>query len=472
MIARGPRSRHVAGTPRSWFVWLWKRRAVTHPRLARQMERSLTDSPPDRLATDQPPEAESSSGKPRPGDLSSGFSKVSSVARAAEKARALRFVLLIGVVSLFADLTYEGSRSITGPYLAVLGASAAVVGVVAGGGELLGYGLRLVSGRVSDAMGTYWPITIAGYVIQMAAVPTLALAGSWEAAAFLIVLERIGKAMRNPPRDAMLAHATREIGRGWGFGVHEALDQFGALIGPLVVAGVLAARGEYQVAFAILLVPAILTLATLAVARATYPHPTDLAARPADVRTTGLPRIFWLYLAGAALVAAGFADFSLMAFHFQRTGMVSPDWIPVFYAVAMGASGLGSLVFGRLFDRRGIAILVPLTATTLFFAPLAFFGTAWVAMVGIVLWGVGMGVHESIMAAAVANMVPPSRIASAYGLFNLGYGVAWFAGSAAMGVLYDLWLPGLVALSVVLELAAIPLLVTVQRAFAESPPVR
>src|SRR5437764_6155531 len=155
------------------------------------------------------------------------------------KATALKFVLLIGVMSFFADFTYEGSRSIIGPYLAMLGASAAAVGIVTGFGELLGYGLRLVSWRLSDQTGKYWPITIFGYIIQMLAVPLLALAGSWQVAALLIILERIGKATRNPPRDVMLSHAAKEMGYGWAFGVHEALDQSGALFGPLVVAAVL-----------------------------------------------------------------------------------------------------------------------------------------------------------------------------------------------------------------------------------------
>src|SRR6266516_2223879 len=188
------------------------------------------------------------------------------------KARALQFVLLIGVMSFFADFTYEGSRSILGPYLAVLGASAAVVGIVSGFGELLGYSLRLVSGRLSDRTGQYWPITIFGYIIQMLAVPLLALAGSWPVAALLIILERIGKATRNPPRDVMLSHAGKQMGGyGWAFGVHEALDQSGALFGPLAVAGVLALRGQYQIAFALLLIPALVTLTILLVARLTYP---------------------------------------------------------------------------------------------------------------------------------------------------------------------------------------------------------
>jgi predicted MFS family arabinose efflux permease len=375
----------------------------------------------------------------------------------------MRLVLLFGVVSLFADMTYEGGRSVVGPYLAILGASATAVGVVAGGGELLGYALRLVSGRLADSTRAYWPITVAGYVVQMAAVPALALAGSWQMAATLIVLERVGKAVRNPPRDAMLAHAGSEMGRGWAFGIHEAMDQVGAMAGPLVAAAVLALRGDYRVAFALLAVPALLTLATLGFARISYPDPTGAASRPVDTRAAGLPGAFWIYVLGAGLVAAGFADFSLMAFHFQKADTVSPALVPIYYAGAMGASGLGSLVFGRLFDRRGIVVLVPLTAGAALFAPLAFLGSAGPAFAGVVLWGVGMGVHDSVMAAAVAGMVPSARIASAYGLFNLLYGVAWFVGSALMGVLYDVSVPALVIFSVVIELAAIPVFLRLRR---------
>src|SRR5579885_3038669 len=204
---------------------------------------------------------------------------------------ALRFVLLIGIMSFFADFTYEGSRSIIGPYLAVLGASAAAVGIITGFGELLGYGLRLVSGRLSDQTGKFWPITIFGYIIQMASVPLLALAGNWPVAALLIIIERVGKATRNPPRDVMLSHAAKELGYGWAFGVHEALDQSGALVGPLAVAGVLALHGQYPLAFAMLAIPALLTLSILAVARITYPRPGELESHPPDVQTTGLPRI-------------------------------------------------------------------------------------------------------------------------------------------------------------------------------------
>ena len=381
------------------------------------------------------------------------------------KATALKFVLLIGVMSFFADFTYEGSRSIIGPYLAVLGASAAAVGIIAGFGELLGYGLRLFSGRLSDQTGKYWPITIVGYVVQMSSVPLLALAGNWPVAALLIILERVGKAMRNPPRDVMLSHAAREMGYGWAFGVHEALDQSGALFGPLVVAAVLALRGEYQIAFAVLLIPALVTLSILIVARLTYPRPHEMDATPPDVKAGGLPRVFWVYLVGAVLVAAGFADFPLIAYHFAQASTVSSTLIPVFYAVAMGMGGIGSLVFGRLFDRVGIAVLVPLTLLSALFAPLVFLGGFWAALVGVALWGLGMGVHESIILAAVALMVPVQRRASAFGLFTAGYGVFWFLGSAALGILYGVSLPALIAFSLVAELAAIPLFFVVRGQF-------
>ena len=379
------------------------------------------------------------------------------------KTAAFRFVLMIGIVSLFADCTYEGSRSIVGPYLAKLGASGTIVGVVAGFGELLGYGLRLVSGRLAEKTGKFWSITIFGYVIQMLSVPMLALAGSWQVAALLVIVERIGKATRNPPRDVMLSHAGDVIGHGWVFGLHEALDQSGALIGPLAIAAVLAHQGNYKTAFAMLLVPALMTLALLLVARWVYPQPGGVEAQTSDLHAENLPRTFWIYLIGAALVAAGFPDFSLMSFHFEKANVLPATWVPIFYAIAMGTSGLGSLIFGALFDRFGIAVLIPLTLITAGFVPLVFLGGFWTALIGCALWGLGMGVHESLIPAAVAAMVPPLRRPSAYGIFTAAYGVSWFIGSAMIGVLYDISLHALIVFSIVAELAAIPFFLCVKR---------
>ena len=378
--------------------------------------------------------------------------------------RALKFVLLIGVMSFFADFVYEGSRGIIGPYLALLGASAFTVAVVTGFGEFVGYAWRLVSGSLSDKTGQFWPITICGYIIQMASVPLLALVGSWQMAAVLIILERFGRATRNPPRDVMLSYAAQEMGGyGLAFGMHEALDQFGALFGPLAAAGILAWRGDYRLAFAILLIPALIMVSLLAFARLTYPHPEDMNDIPSNLEAKGLPYAFWLYLVGAMFVAIGFADFPFMAYHLEKMSIVSTSMIPIFYAVAMGMSGLGSLLFGRLFDSVGIIILVPLTIISALFAPLVFLGSFWPALIGIAIWGMGMGVHESIIPAAVALMVPIQRRASAYGLFTASYGIFWFLGSAVIGSLYSLSLPLLITFCLVTEFASLPLFLLVKQ---------
>jgi MFS family permease len=384
--------------------------------------------------------------------------------RIAQASPALKFVLLVGVMSFFADFTYEGSRSIIGPYLGTLGAGALAIATINGVGEFLGYGLRLFSGRGADRTGRYWPITIGGYVLQMSVVPLLALAGSWQVAALLIIAERVGKATRNPPRDAMLSHAAKEMGYGWGFGVHEALDQFGAMFGPLLVALILAVtHHDYKIAFASLAVPGAITLTLVLVARVFYPRPHELSAGPAEVTTSGLPRVFWIYLGGAALVAAGFADFPVIAYHFQHAGTVSAALVPVFYAVAMAMSGIGSLIFGRLFDRAGIGVLIPLIVVAAAYAPLAFLGGFWASLVGVSLWGLGMGVHESIIPAAVAPMVSPDRRASAYGLFTGVYGTAWMLGSIVIGALFSVSLAAVAIFAVAVQLAAIPLILIVRR---------
>ena len=377
---------------------------------------------------------------------------------------ALRFVMVIGILSLFADFTYEGARSVLGPYFALLGATATIIGFVSGAGELLGYGLRLVSGRLADDTRQFWPIIIVGYVLQMSVVPLLALTTRWEWAALLVILERVGKAIRNPPRDVLLSHAAKQAGGfGLAFGIHEALDQFGAMLGPLAVAAVLGWKGSYHLAFAALAIPAAINLALVLLARVLYPQPhMDVVSNRLDAERR-LPGHFWIYLAGAGLVAVGFADYPLLAYQFSRSGSVPKDWIPLFYAIAMGVSGTGALVLGRLFDRYGFRLLIGLTIATLLYAPLALMGGFWTALVGTALWGLGMGVHEALIPAAVAPMVPESRRASAFGLFTAAYGMAWFAGSAVIGVLIDRSLTTAVIFCVVSEIAALPLLVATAR---------
>jgi MFS family permease len=378
--------------------------------------------------------------------------------------RAWRFIILLGIISLFSDMTYEGARSISGPFLGELQASAVVVGVVAGLGEFLGYALRLGSGYLTERTGKYWPLTMWGYGLNLLAVPLLALVGSWPLAAVLLVTERLGKGIRTPARDAMLSHATSKVGRGWGFAFHNAMDQAGAVAGPLLIAAILAFHGTYRAGFALLVMPALLALLVLGWAARLYPQPHHLeAAGPQLPASRDLNRTFWYYAAGAAILAAGYADFPLIAYHFYRDATFAPDRIPVLYALAMGVDALGSLALGRLFDRRGLSLLVIVPLLSAFFAPLVFLGGRGAALGGMVLWGLGMGAQGSIMRAALAEMVPPTRRASAYGLFQTIFGLFWFLGSALMGVLYETSLQALVVFSVAAQLLALPFFLAVWR---------
>src|ERR1043166_4982590 len=271
--------------------------------------------------------------------------------RSATAKLAFKFVLTIGIVNLFADLTYEGARSIMGPFLESLGASAVAVGFIAGGGELLGYTIRALAGYVADKTHKYWIVVLAGYVINMLAVPALALAGNWPMAAALMIAERTGRGIRKPAVDALISYAGKSIGRGWVFGLNEGLDQAGATFGPLIVALVLYVNGGYRTGFGVLLISSLLCLTTLVIARMWYPRPHELEEKSAELlETKGFSKAFWVYVAGGALIAAGFADFSLVSFHFKKAPNISDTEVALFYALAMGASAITNLVFGKLFD--------------------------------------------------------------------------------------------------------------------------
>ncbi len=381
-----------------------------------------------------------------------------------DKKSGLAFIVAIGIVSLFADMAYEGMRGISGPYLALLGASGTAVGVIAGTGELFGYVLRLASGRLAERTGAYWAFALAGYVVQMAAVPAMALSGAWWAAAALIIIERTGKALRNPAANTMMAKAGEHIGQGWAFGLHEALDQAGALAGPLITALVLAHHGQYQSAFLWLGVPAVLTIISVVTVALRFPYAGKLAHKPAEEKSANLSRAFWLYATSAALVAFGFADWPLIAFHFAEAHIVAPATIPLLYAAAMGASGISALVFGNLFDARGFVILVPALLIAAFVPPLVFLGGPALAIIGSCLWGLALGFENSVLTAGIARLVPDHARARAYGIFSALFGIAWFLGSALLGALYDVSFTWLVGVAVAAEFAAIVPLIAAMRA--------
>ena len=382
----------------------------------------------------------------------------------------LRFVLIFGLVSGLGDVVYEGARSMTGPFLASFGAGAALVGLITGAGEAVALVLRLPFGMLSDRTRRPWPITIAGYAITMVAAPLLAVAWSLWPAAVLTVLERFGKAVRTPARDTMLAQAASvKLGRGRAFAIHEALDQSGALVGPLAVAAAIAVFGSIRAGFAVLAVPAVAALAVLVFLRRLVPVPAAFEGQSELEPDSGLgsgaplPRRFWSYAGYTAINMAGFATWAVLAFHLQRRGVVSTSAIPVMYALAMGAAGVSALASGVVYDRLGLRGLVVVPLLTAVVPFLSFSTSAVIAWIGAAAWGVSLGVHESTMRAAVADLVPARRRGAGYGLFTAIYGLAWLVGSTAVGACYGRSVATaevyVVATQVLALLAFIPLLV-------------
>jgi len=382
-----------------------------------------------------------------------------------QKKEAFQFIILLGVVSLFGDITYEGARSITGPYLNLLGAGAIAIGLVAGLGEFVGYALRLISGYLADRTEGYWPLTILGYGLILS-IPILAFVENWQLAAMLIILERMGKAIRSPARDAILSHATKLVGRGLGFGIHEALDQVGAIIGPLIFSAVFLLRGGYRDGFNILWLPALLTLAILLVAKMKAPMPTRFEIQ-GKTDEDKLSKTFWLYSFFILLSVAGFPSFLLISYHFKTQAVISDIQIPIFYAIAMGVDALAALIIGKTYDKVGLKSLITIPLFTIFIPIFSFSHSYIYGLVGIILWGVVMGIHETIMRAAIADLTTIKRRGIAYGIFNTTYGIAWFLGAPIMGLLYNFGISYLIGFVALLESISIPVFFFVRRSIME-----
>ena len=365
----------------------------------------------------------------------------------------VRLILLLGVASLCGSLVSNGARSVTGPYLLHLGGSAAVVGLVAGFGEFVGYALRSVTGGYVDRDRGYWKVVIAGYGL-LAAIPLLAVAGRWETAAVLIIAERVGKAVRTPARDTILSHATTTVGRGWGFGVHKALDQVGAVIGPLVMVAALALTGGYAEGFLLLGVPLAGVALVLFFARSAVPKPGRLEVGDGGGRAADLPGVL-PYAAFIFLGMAGFASFPLISFHLKAQSVVPDAAIPLFYASAMVVSVVVALLVGRVFDRTGTHILLTIPVLSTLTVLLAFSPDPGVALAGSLAWGAGIGIFETALRASIAESTTAARRGEVYGTVSAVFGTAWFVGSAVMGILYDVSIGYIVAYVVIAEAAAV-----------------
>ncbi len=375
---------------------------------------------------------------------------------------AFKFVLIIGIVSLFSDMTYEGGGAINGQYLGLLGASAAAISIAAGLGEFLGYALRSVSGYIADKSGRYWLLTFIGYGLNLFAVPAMALAGSWQVAVLLILLERTGRAIRKPTIDTMLSYTTGSVGRGWVYAVHTAMDEIGATIGPLLAALVLFLHGSYQTAYAWLLISAVLALASLTVARATFPIPSRLEEGKTATETK-FTRSYWLYTAAGACFAAGIMSYELISFHLATSHVISEQWIPLLLAFSTGSGVIANLVLGKLYDRSARTTILIAVLISSLFAPLVFAGGYVALILAMIVWGVGYATQDTLLKAIIAGVLPEGKRNFAFGLFYVFYGLGWVIGSVVMGLLYSYSLPLLIVFAVSVQLLSLPFFLVAQK---------
>jgi MFS family permease len=377
---------------------------------------------------------------------------------------AFAFVLTMGFVNLFADVTYEGGAAINGPFLGELGVGAATISIIAGVGEALGYGLRSVSGYVADRTGRYWLVTFIGYAINLLAVPAMALTHHWLAAGALILAERIGRAIRKPTVEAMLSYSTGKHGRGWVYAVNTAMDETGATLGPLWMALTLYRNGGFRTGYALLLISSLLALATLAIARWLFPVPSRLEhGGPRTARSVGFTASYWQYMIAGSFFAAGLMSFELISYHLASSGIVAGYRIPVYLALATVMSIVASLALGKLYDKIGIGAVVIAVLLASCFSPLVFLGGAWLALAGLLLWGCGYATQDTLLKALIASVLPEGKRNLAFGLFYLGYGGGWLVGSIATGILYEHSRTALVVFAVVAQLASIPFFILAAR---------
>ncbi|MDU3087186.1 MAG: MFS transporter [Peptoniphilus harei] len=390
--------------------------------------------------------------------------------------RAMTFIILFGIVSLFSDMTHEGASSIRGAYLALLGASAGTIGFISGLGELIGCSMRYVFGKITDRTKKYWPMVIFGYILDILAVPALALVGEkgWIAAAILLVIQRMGKAIKKPAKDTIMSFAASQEGVGKSFGIQEMLDQIGAFLGPVFLYLVMLFKTDgttfeiYRTAFAFLAIPGFITILLLFLTKREFPNPEAFEPETKKEEAFVMKKSFIYYIVGISFFAFGFMDYALVIMHISKnlTGLggsyetfrlISEETLPLLYAGAMLVDAVAALIFGHIYDKKGVRALVISTIISAPFSLFIFgFKSEAAILFGLVLWGIGMGAQESILKAAVTSMVPKKNRATGYGIFECSFGIFWFLGSWVLGVIYSKSLPLMIGLSIFAQVLAIP----------------
>ena len=380
--------------------------------------------------------------------------------------------IALGLVSLFADMTYEGARSVIGAYFEMLGASALIAGAV-GVGEFLGYVMRGVSGVIAGILKSskvYWGLVYLGYIINLFVVPLLAFTGNWESALLLVILERVGKGLRTPVRDVILAEVTESIGRGKGFGIHEVMDQIGAIAGPALVMYAIG-KESIRYAFLILAIPAMASISMLILASTTYPKLKSLERRGEGKkikRRRILSKALLFYIIAMAMLSLGFIHWSLFIYHVSYVGLMPVALIPTLYIISMATDAIVAFPVGYIYDKIGPKSILITPLLALITVPLLLHNKVGALITASIIWGIVMGIYETSMRVVVADLSTPETRAYAYGIYGLVYGFSWGIGNTIMGALYIYSKPYLIAYVVIMEMLALVMIIKTLRMISKS----
>ncbi len=386
---------------------------------------------------------------------------------------AVTVIILFGVISLLGDAVYEGARSANSQYFNLLKVSATQVGIVFGIGEFVGYALRLIAGIFSDKTRKYWLFIFLGYGM-LVVVPLMGFTMNWNILIVLILMERIGKALRNPSKDTIVsAVAQNQVGIGFAFGLQEALDQIGALVGPLIFTLVFLIAGEnelaqYQLGYKALLIPFVLLMGFLIFAHNKIKKENLIKEVHAkEYREEQLQPTFWIYTAFTFFATLGFLNFSIIGYHLKAEGIFSDGNITLLYGIAMGIDAITALLFGKIYDNlksktgiktSGLLTLLAIPFLSIILPIFTLTDSKVLVIIGMIVFGIIMGVHETIMRSAIADIVPFYKRGTGYGVFNAAYGLALLGGSSLMGFLYDKGMTGtIIIIAIAFEMVALML---------------
>ena len=365
------------------------------------------------------------------------------------KKKALLFILLISISSLFCDMTHAGAKSIYGVYLNFIGASAATIGFVSGMAQLVANSLGLLTGYIASKKKNYWTMVIVGYLFCLVFIPALALTSEngWIVASCLIICERIGRAFWQPSRNTLISYTTSLLGTGKTFSILSFFNKIGACLGPLILFFILLGRSKsdllntYHLCFLVLLIPAIIAICFVLLAKSKFHHPENFEQEKSATSTPAVKShvSFILFCIGISLFGLGFFDFPLITLRLSKIPALHLADLPLLFSGAMLVSAFSSLLFGKLFDKIKLKALVISTALSCLFPFFLFLSSnVWLLFIGIIVWGIGIASLETILKSVVTQLVAKENRSKYFGLASLFFGLFLFIGSWLCGIFYDI----------------------------------